>query len=101
MYDTGFHLDLESNNADCGDLIDLMKPEREPSTILFFGNMTCQGQRFWGTTPLSGEYWLRYALVRGSVLVSQARKNVWDKRGENLGENWGEFRVKNFGVLAA
>ena len=35
VHDTGFHLDLESNNADCGDLIDLMKPEREPSTILF------------------------------------------------------------------
>ena len=45
MHDAGFHLDLESNNADCGDLIDLMKPEREPSTI-FFGNVTCQGQRF-------------------------------------------------------
>ena len=36
MHDTGFHLNLESNNADCGDLIDLMKPEREPSTILFW-----------------------------------------------------------------
>ena len=48
IYDTGFHLDLESNNADCGDLIDLMKPEREPSTILCFGNVTCQRQRFSG-----------------------------------------------------
>ena len=46
MHDTGFHLDLESNNADSGGLIDLMKPEREPSTIPFFGNVTCQGQRF-------------------------------------------------------
>ena len=34
MYDASFHFDLESNNADCGDLIDPMKPEREPSTIL-------------------------------------------------------------------
>ena len=34
-HDTGFHLDLESNNADSGDLIDLMEPEREPSTIPF------------------------------------------------------------------
>ena len=34
MNDTGFHVDLELNNAECEDLIDLMKPEREPSAIL-------------------------------------------------------------------
>ena len=36
IYDAGFHLDLKSNNADCGGLIDLMTPELEPSTIIFW-----------------------------------------------------------------
>ena len=78
-----------------------MKPEREPSTILFFGNMTCQGQRFWGTTPLSGEYWFGYALVRGSLFVSQARKRL----GKLWGKPWGELRgiscekIRRFGCI--
>ena len=48
MYDAGFHLDLESNNADCGDLIDLMKPEREPSTILFLATGPVKDKGFEG-----------------------------------------------------
>ena len=59
----------------------------------FFCNVTCKGQRFWGTTPLSGEYWFGYAWI-GATFCSQARKRLGN-RGENLAENWGEFRVKN------
>ena len=81
----GFPVDLESNNADCGDLIDLMKTEREPSTILCLDDVTCQGHRFSGTTPCLANIDLDTPLL-GEPLVSKARKcleNPWGDLGQN------------------
>ena len=85
MHDTGFHFGMESNNADCGNLIDLMEPKREPSTILFSGNVTCQGQRLWMTTLLFGEYWFGYALVRGNFFFPGT-----ETCGKTVGKPWGK-----------
>ena len=93
IYDAAFRLDLESNNADCGDLVDLMKPEslREggPSTILFFGNVTCQGQRFSGTIPLSGGascetigVWLR----KNRGQISKSFREVFAKHSKQVSQ---------------
>ena len=65
-----------------------MKPEREPSTILFFGNMTLSRTEVLRDHPFVWRILIGYALVRGSLFVSQARKRL----GKPWGKPWGKLR---------
>ena len=102
MSDAGFHLDLESNNADCGDLIDLMKPEREPSTILFFWQSDLSRTGFEGLPLCLANIDFDMPWLRGAFLFPRQGKRLGKTVGKNLGEKLrGTSCEKNFDVLAA